>query len=76
MRASLVTLQSGIDVGQGINVGLRKLVKNDKRRVLNKRNVCSVKKLTKRSSNTVLRLVSFSAEQTLPQIYKASWYWF
>ena len=28
-------------------------------------NVCSAEKLTKRSSNTVLRLVSFSAEQTL-----------
>ena len=28
-------------------------------------NVCSAEKLTKRSSNTVLRLVSFSEEQTL-----------
>ena len=31
-----------------------------------KSNVCSAEKLTKRSRNTVLRLVSFSAEQTLP----------
>jgi hypothetical protein len=31
------TLKSGIDVGQGINVGDGKFVKNKKRRALNKR---------------------------------------
>ena len=31
------TLESGIDVGQGITVGPGKFVKNDKRRALNKR---------------------------------------
>ena len=31
------TLESGIDVGQGINVGPGKLDRNNKRRVLNKR---------------------------------------
>ena len=30
------TLESGIDVGQGINIGPGKFVKNNKRRVLNK----------------------------------------
>ena len=30
------TLESGIDVGQGITVGLGKFVKKNKRRVLNK----------------------------------------
>ena len=33
----MLTLESIIDVGQGINVGSGKLVKNNKRRVLNKR---------------------------------------
>ena len=33
----LHTLESGIDVGQGITVGPRKLVKENKRRALNKR---------------------------------------
>ena len=36
-----------------------------------KTNVCSAEKLTKRSSNTVLRLVSFSAEQTLTFLQKS-----
>ena len=37
-RTSLLnTLESGIDVGQGINVRPGKLEKNDKRRALNKR---------------------------------------
>ena len=31
------TLESGIDVGQGINIGPGKFVKNNKRRALNKR---------------------------------------
>ena len=33
------TLESGIDVGQGINVGPGKFVKKNKRRALNKQNV-------------------------------------
>ena len=32
----LFTLESGIDVGQGINVGPRKFAKKNKRRALNK----------------------------------------
>ena len=32
----LVTLESGIDVGQGINVGPGKFFKNNKHRALNK----------------------------------------
>ena len=32
----MITLESGIDVGQGINVGHGKFVKNNKPRVLNK----------------------------------------
>ena len=35
-RPSLVTLESGIDVGQGINVGLGKFGKKNKYRALNK----------------------------------------
>ena len=34
------TLESGIDVGQGITVGPGKFVKNNKRRPLNKRRAC------------------------------------
>ena len=34
---SKATLESGIDVGQGINVGTGKLDKNNKHRALNKR---------------------------------------
>ena len=33
----MLTLESIIDVGQGINVGFGKLVKNNERRALNKR---------------------------------------
>ena len=32
----MLTLESGIDIGQGINVGLGKFAKNNKRRTLNK----------------------------------------
>ena len=37
-------------------------------RLYSSTNVCSVEKYTKRSSNTLLSLVYFSAEQTLPYI--------
>ena len=36
-HCSKSTLESGIDIGQGINVGPGKLDKNDKHRALNKR---------------------------------------
>ena len=36
----LITLESKIDVGQGINVGPGKFVKKNKRRALNKRRTC------------------------------------
>ena len=37
LRLVSSTLESGIDGGQGINVGLGKFVKKNKRRALNKR---------------------------------------
>ena len=36
IHLSIPTLESGIDVGQGINVGPGKFVKKNKRRALNK----------------------------------------
>ena len=38
---TLITLASGIDVGQGINVGPGKFGKNNKRRALNTHVLCS-----------------------------------
>ena len=38
---NLTTLESGIDVGQGINVGPGKLGKKNKRRALNTHVLCS-----------------------------------
>ena len=37
----MLTLESGIDVGQGIPVGPGKFVKNNKRSALNKRRACT-----------------------------------
>jgi hypothetical protein len=37
----IITLESGIDVGQGINVGPGKLGKKNKRRALNTHVLCS-----------------------------------
>ena len=38
---NLTTLESGIDIGQGINVGPGKLGKKNKRRALNTHVLCS-----------------------------------
>ena len=40
-RRKMYTLESGIDVGQGINVGPGKLGKKNKRRALNTHVLCS-----------------------------------
>ena len=41
LQSLIITLESGIDVGQGINVGPGKLGKKNKRRALNAHVLCS-----------------------------------
>ena len=51
MEVESYTLESGIDVGQGITVGPGKFVKKNKRRALNKRRFSAYKFIHKYNHN-------------------------